>query len=203
MWLQEGRKHHYPLKNKCFLFSSIFIFHSLSTTAQLRCNFKQTQPPWPPVWFSPVSTLYSLDQRLKSGVWLSGRHVNEVCQRCQGLHWQFFLPSPFPPCLSYELWQDWCTHRWASLSVFYTSKLFARSNWGDLLCGNIYHLSHSGSWSHDVSTFCLFLLTTQTFGWILGRGIVVISTRKQQPFQGMYHRKICMFGRHIKTLATS
>lgn len=65
MWLQEGRKHHYPLKNKCFLFSSIFIFHSLSTTAQLRCNFKQTQPPWPPVWFSPVSTLYSLDQRLK------------------------------------------------------------------------------------------------------------------------------------------
>lgn len=195
MWLQEGKKHHYPLKNKCFLFSPIFIFHSLSTAVQLRCNFKHTQPPWPPVWFSPVSALYSLDQRLKSGVWLSDWHVNEVCQRCQGLHWQFFLPSPFPPCLSNELWHDWCTH--------YTSKLFALSNWGDLLCGNIDHLSHSGSWSHDVSTFCLFLLKTQTVGWIFGGGIVVISTWKQQPFQGMYRRKICMFGQLIKTLATS
>lgn len=69
-----------------------------------------------------------------------------------------FLPCPL---LSSELWHNWFTHQQASLSVFCASKLFARSNWGDLLCGNIYHLLRKGSCGHDVST--LYLLNSDSW----------------------------------------
>lgn len=117
-----------------------------------------------------------------------------MSQRCRGLHWQLFFHVLFYP-MSFDT-SGLLTSGLHSLF----STLFARSNWGDLLCGNIYHLLHSGSCSHDVSTLCLFLLKTQTVGWILGRGIVVISTWKQQPFQQAQCRKICLFGHLVSTL---
>lgn len=135
-----------------------FFPHSPSTTALLICNFKHTQPLWTPVWFCPVSTVYSLDQRLKRGVWRSDRHMNEVSQRCWGLHWQLFFPCP---CLSYELWHNWFTHQCALISDFLASELFAWSNCDDLLCGSIYHLLHNESCSHEVSTFCSSLLNSR------------------------------------------
>lgn len=153
----------------------MILFHLFLTglqfpfTAPLRRNFKTHSAFVACCLLLTAPAVYSLDQRLKSGVWRSDGHVNEVTQQCQGVHRRLFfhtliLPASFDTTglLSSEL-----------QSVFYSSKLFTQSSWGGLLSGNIYHLLHGGSWNHDVSTVCLFLLKTQTVGWISGRGIVV------------------------------
>lgn len=50
-------------------------------------------------------------------------------------------------------------------------------------------------WCFHILPF--FLLKIQTVGWMLGRGIVVISW-KQRPFHWAYCRKLCKFGQFVK-----
>lgn len=143
-----------------------FCLHRYSA-APLRHNFKHAYCLWPPVLFSPLSTVYSLDQRLKSGVWCRDRHVNKVSQECRGLHCQLFFHVLF-----YHMSFDTIGLLTRGLhSMFSTLPNYVlQSILGGRSCGNIYHLLHSGRCSHDVSTFCPFLFEAQDRWTSIGQG---------------------------------